>query len=337
MRNGCAAGRSEGSPARLPDTYGSGGKPRRARVRARRAMAACLAAATLAVTSGGCSVRKFAVRKLGDALAGAGGTYATDNDPELVREAIPFGLKLIESLLVETPDHRGLLLAAASGFTQYGYAFVQEDADEIEDRDLRTAAAMRTRARGLYVRARDYALRGLEVKHPGFGRMLKTDPPKALAGAVKDDVPFLYWAAASWGAAISVSKSDPDFIADLPLVGALAGRALELDETWDDGTIHELMVSYEAGRPAASGGSFEKARKHWERAMELSGGRRASAYLAMAESVSVGRQDRPEFEMLLNKALAVDPAAKREWQLSNLIMQRRARWLLGRVDELFVD
>jgi len=39
---------------------------------------------------------------------------------------------------------------------------------------------------------------------------------------------------------------------------------------------------------------------------------------------------------LLKKALAVDADARPEWRLTNLIMQRRARWLLSREDELFV-
>lgn len=82
------------------------------------------------ILSAGCSVRSMAVNKLGDALSGGGTAFATDNDPELVKAATPFSLKLMESLLSESPDHRGLLLAAASGFTQYAYAFVQQDADE---------------------------------------------------------------------------------------------------------------------------------------------------------------------------------------------------------------
>jgi len=44
--------------------------------------------------------------------------FASDDDPELVREAVPFSLKLIESLLEQSPQHRGLLYAASSGFTQ---------------------------------------------------------------------------------------------------------------------------------------------------------------------------------------------------------------------------
>src|SRR5262245_35221422 len=99
-----------------------------------------LATALLLAGGTGCSVKKLAVNKLGDALAEAGTTYASDDDPELVRQALPFGLKTIESLLSESPRHRGLLLAAASGFVQYAYAFVQQDADEAEDVDLAVAA-----------------------------------------------------------------------------------------------------------------------------------------------------------------------------------------------------
>ena len=39
----------------------------------------------------------------GDALAGTGSTFASDDDPELVGEAVPFGLKTMESLLAESP------------------------------------------------------------------------------------------------------------------------------------------------------------------------------------------------------------------------------------------
>src|SRR3954463_13766008 len=79
----------------------------------------------------GC-VRKFAINKLGDALAGSGTVFASDDDPELIASAAPFSLKLIESLLAETPNHTALLLAASRGFTQYAFAFVQAHAEEIE-------------------------------------------------------------------------------------------------------------------------------------------------------------------------------------------------------------
>src|SRR5262245_23362409 len=73
---------------------------------------------SLALMLCGCSIKKMAINRLGDALAGGGNTFASDDDPELVKAAVPFSLKLIESLLAESPSHPGLLLAATSGFVQ---------------------------------------------------------------------------------------------------------------------------------------------------------------------------------------------------------------------------
>src|SRR6516225_6840640 len=84
----------------------------------------------------GCSVRKFATKQFADALSGSGAAFASDDDPDLIKAAAPFSLKLVETLLQETPRHRGLLLAAAKGFTEYAYAFVNEEGDELESRDL---------------------------------------------------------------------------------------------------------------------------------------------------------------------------------------------------------
>lgn len=297
-----------------------------------------LAIAGLAgLVSTGCSIKRFAINKLGDSLAGSGTTFASDEDPDLVESALPFSLKLIESLLAESPRHRGLLFAASSGFTQYAYAFVEQAADEVEDQDLAKATALRTRARKLFLRARNYGLRGLEVKRPGFEKALRDDAKAAVRVASKADVPLLYWTAASWGAAISLSKDNPDLIADQPIVEALIDRALELDESFDNGAIHNFLISYEPSRPGGTGDAAARSRKHFERAMELAGGKSASPLVSLAETVSVSKQDKKEFQSLLRRALEIDVDAKPAWRLSNLVMQRRARWLLGRIDQLFLE
>ena len=217
---------------------------------------------------GGCSVQKFAVNKVGDSLASGGTTFESDDDPDLVGEALPFSLKLMESLLTETPKHSGLLLATSSGFTQYAYVYVQEPAEEAEDQDLAKADLLRARARRLYLRARDYGLRGLEVKHPGFGTELRRNANAAVREAGLKDVPLLYWTAASWGAAISVSKNDPEMIADQPIIEALIDRAFELEPDYDFGAIHNFLISYEAVRVTASGDFAPRSRKHFERVVE---------------------------------------------------------------------
>ncbi len=146
----------------------------------------------LAVVGSGCSVKRIAVNKVGNALAGGGTTFASDDDPELVKAAAPLSLKLMESLLNENPRHEGLLLAACSGFTEYAFAYVQEDADETEDKDLAVAEEMRARARRLYLRARNYGLRGLGVRHKGFEKALRANARTVASVATAKDVPLLY-------------------------------------------------------------------------------------------------------------------------------------------------
>jgi predicted anti-sigma-YlaC factor YlaD len=299
---------------------------------------ACSILLLLALSAGGsgCSIKKIAVNKLGDSLASGGDTFASDDDPDLVGEALPFSLKLMESLLAESPRHRGLLLAASSGFTQYAFVYVQVPAEETEDQDLSKADALRIRARHLYLRARNYGLRDLEVAHRGLEHELRENPRAAVRKTGLKDVPLLYWTAVSWGAAISVSKDDPEMVADQPIVEALIDRALELNPDYDSGAIHTFLITYESVRRTASGDFVLRSRKHFERAVELTSGQSAAPYIALATTVSVSTQDSAEFESLLKKALAVNPDARPEWRLTNLVMQRRARWLLAREDELFV-
>jgi len=276
--------------------------------------------AFLALASTGCSLRVVAANQIGDAIAGGGATYASDDDPELIGEALPFSLKLMESLLAETPNHKALLLAVARGFTQYAYGWV----------------APAERSQRLYLRARDYGLRALATSIPDVRRRLADEPGTALSSARKGDVAALYWTAAAWGLAVSGAKDDPEMLADLPIVEALISRAAELDPDFEHGAIDGFLVSYEASRAGVSRGAEERAREHFRRAVELSGGQSAEPFVTAAEALAVPQQDRPEFELLLARALAVDVNAKPEWRLANIISRRRAAWLLEHADDFFL-
>jgi len=293
--------------------------------------------ALLIASTTGCSLNKLAVNKVGNALAGGGDTYASDNDPELIRDATPFTLKLMESLLAVNPRHKGLLLAAASGFTQYAYAFVQQDADELEDSDLEGAKAGWDRAVKLYIRGRDYGLSGLEVRHEGFRDLLASDAAAAVGTTNVEDVPSLYWSALAWIAAISLSKDNTDLVGELPLAEALIDRAFQLDPDFEDGAIHGFLITYEMSRLGGEGDPAQRSREHFARVVELTDGKLAQPYVSLAEAVSVVEQNREEFESLLHAALAIDPDEKPEWRMNNLVSQRRARWLLSRTDLLFLD
>jgi predicted anti-sigma-YlaC factor YlaD len=127
-----------------------------------------------------------------------------------------------------------------------------------------------------------------------------------------------------------------DVVAELPAVEALMTRALALDESWDDGAIHEFFVTYDAGRSEAEGGGVARARQHLERALALSGGKKLGALVSFAEGVCVKAQDRAEFTRLLKQVIDADVEADQAHRLANRIAQRRARMLLAHADDLFV-
>jgi len=289
-----------------------------------------LALAMIAVVAG-CSPKQLAVGLIGDALAGGGGVYASDPDPDLIREALPFALKTYEGLLAATPEHRGLLLATARGFTAYAF-MLSDEADRIDD--PARARALRQRAKGLYLRGRDHALRGLEVSHPGFAAALRSVAENPLAGTTPGDADFLYWAGAAWAGALSTDKQDFMLMAELRFAGQLVQRVVELDDAYDGGSAHQFLVTYEGSRP---GGNLDTARMHYRRALELSGGGRAGVYLALAEAVAVPEQDLAGFRDLIEAALAVDLDAQPDQRVANALAQRRARWLGTQIPELFFE
>jgi predicted anti-sigma-YlaC factor YlaD len=290
--------------------------------------------AALSISLGGCAVIKTAaIKNVAKTLAEPGDTITSDDDPELVRRAVPFGLKTFESLLVSVPKYEPLLLATCSGFTSYAYAFVETDADLLASDRHEEIQALRDEAVTLYLRAKGYCVRALEIRFPGLTKALDADPVAALKRVKKkEDVPLLYWTAASWGAAMSLRKA-PELVIDFPAVRALAERALELDDAWSDGALHELMISLDS-QGEAFGGSEAGARRHFARAVEIQQGQMSTPYVSLAMGVAYPKGDRAEFEKLMNDALAIDPEKRKSVRLVNLISQRRARALLGRVDEL---
>ena len=260
-----------------------------------------------------------------------------DEDPELVRDSMPLALKLLEASLLDNPNNKELLISACSGFAIYAQAFIVQQADFLEDEDLAESRLHRARASRMFLRARGYCLRVLEAKYRGLTRQLDTEAESALLRVKrKKDVPLLYWTGTSWAMAINVSRSNYDLVADLGAAHHILKRALALDPDYDQGALREVLMMIEAAR-APDGGSFEKAREHFARVMEISGGKKMSPLVTIAESISVKEQNYSEFKELLERVLAFDLDSAPENRLVNILAQRRARWLLNREEDLFVE
>jgi predicted anti-sigma-YlaC factor YlaD len=295
-----------------------------------------LAVAAVLAFAPGCSLKKIAINSVANTLAESGDTFASDEDPELIRDAVPFSLKLVESLLVEVPKHRGLLLTACSGFTQYAYAFVDYDAELVKQVDYARYSKLQERARKMYLRGRDYCLRSLELGYPGITAKLSQDPVKAAALLRANDVPLIYWTGASWGKAVALSLDRPALAGDFPIVQALIRRALALEEAFSMGAIHEVMITLES-LPPEMGGDRERARRHYERAIELTNGNAAGPHVSYAMGILLPQQKRAEFEALLKKALDVDVDREPKLRLANVLAQQYARYLLDHLDDFFLS
>ena len=272
-----------------------------------------------------CSPQSLLLRAAADQLAGQG--QADEEDLLLARDASAFYLKLSESVLRQTPGHLPLAEAVAGGFTQYAYAFIALDADRIESTDAKAAQRLRGRAARLYARAKRHAMAALEQHRPGFA--------EALAGKASalqlpaDQVAVAYWAAAAWGAYISLSKDQPDTVADLPQAIVLARLAWARDPDHGDGALASLMGSFEAARP---GGSMRQAEAHFDRAIAASAGRSAGPWVAKAETLALAAGDRVGFEAMLRQAISI---ATGHPSLANALMRERAQWLLDSADDRF--
>jgi hypothetical protein len=286
----------------------------------KRWLVICLAALVAAA----CSPRKMALDRMASALADSTVVYERDNDPEFVRLAAPSTLKTIEMLLSQSPHHPQLLLTACSGFTQYSYGFLHVES-VLKAAEPDAAQELRTRAARMYQRARGYCLTGLQVRHPGFSEQaLAADPSAALRPMTAEDVPWLYWTAASWGADIVLTPNPVSRVAEVAVVRALLRRARELNDAWDGGAIYEALIPFD-GLPPLLGGSPAAARADFTKAIELSNGQSVFAYVALALVTS----DASEKRRLLDQALAIDTSTIATHRLTNLIAQRYARALRG--------
>jgi predicted anti-sigma-YlaC factor YlaD len=299
----------------------------------------CLALFALFVLPA-CSLKKMAMNQVANALTGSSSStvFTGDNDPELVGDALPFAIKMYESLLAANPRHQGLRLQTGSLYIMYANAFLQTPAAMLPEAEYKRQEFDYRRAKNLYLRGRDIILACLENKYPGLRNSLqKREYGKALERTTRKDAPLLYWAGAGWLGAYAIDPFDTDLGVTLPAAAALIERVYGLDPDYAAGALHEFYILYYGSLPEYMGGSPTKARAHYQQAIAISKGRSATPYLSLATAVSVKEQNLKEFRDLLGQALEIDPETVPENRLVNVLNQRKARWLLEHAGDFFLE
>ncbi len=271
------------------------------------------------VVLGGCaSIIQSQTNRLAGNLNSA---IADQNDPETVRQGAPAYLLFVDGLIHNDPENVEMLLMGAKLYGTYAAAFVH---------DVPRARVLTTRAseygeRALCRQARDMCP-ALALPYDDF--VIAT---AALSSA---DVPALYGWSAALAGRIQTHSDDWNAIADLPKVEAAMRRVIELDESFDDGGAHLYLGVLNTLRPPALGGKPEVARRHFERALELSGQRNLMAKVLFAKHYARMVFDRELHDQLLREVLAA-PTDDPGRTLSNTLAQSEARQLLATSDEYF--
>lgn len=287
---------------------------------------------------GSCALDSLAMDVLADTLSrpGSNTVFMGDDDVELVGDALPFAIKFYESIGAMRPEHQGMRLTIGSMYVMYANAYIQTPAQRLGPEEFEKRNQQLARAKKLYLRGRDMIQGVFAYKYPVFNQgFVSNDLGFVLASMTKDDVPCLYWFSAAWFSAASLDSLDTRLGVKLPLVKAMIDRALELDPGFNNGAIHELLMLYHASMPPGLGYDAALSEQHYLLALKVAGGSSASAMVGRAESWYLTQQDRAGFEDLLGRALLIDPNMDKNSTLVTVMAQDRARFLLGKLDELF--
>ena len=270
----------------------------------------------------GCSLKKLVVWQVADLMEGGFPAYMKETDPVLVRDAMPANLKLIDAMLENDPRNPDLLLLACQGYAAYAFLFLEEENP--------------SRAKNLYIRAKKYGFALLE--HRGLlpeSLFDLTAWDKKMAGASKNDVPAIFWAAFAWGGQIQLDRESPLSLADLPLVLRLVEQALVLDASYWFAGPDTFLGFYNGSLPVMLGGKPDMAKAHFESALNITKRNFLMAQVLYARSYAVQIQDRALFNSLLNEVIEHTGDEIPEAALSNAIAREKAGSLLEKIDELF--
>lgn len=268
---------------------------------------------------GGCSSIVANVSAgLADDLSSA---ILNQEDPELVREALPAYLLLLDSFVAGDPDNSVTLAAAAQLYAAYGAGLV-EDAE---------------RARTLTDRARAYGERALCAANAGACDLQALDYDEYLAAiqsSGKDEVVPLFAYSLSSLAWIRTHADDFGALAQLPKVEAALQHVMASEPGDLAASTSMYLGILNTLRPAALGGKPEVGRDWFEQGIALSAGRDLSIKVEYARGYARLLYDRELHDRLLNEVLDAE-VKQPDLTLFNQLARAQAQDLLASADDYF--
>lgn len=252
-------------------------------------------------------------------------TTNANRDYETVRDAMPNMLIQMDGFIETSPRNRYLLASAAEANIGYAFLFV-EDTD-------------RERAKGIYFKGREYALRNLKLNRTFEQGLSQNDIEvfkRGLKTIHKRDIAALYFAVNGWLSWINLAHGDnPEVLNDLPKVEAMMDRLLELDDTFYYGGPHALFAVYCISRPEMFGGRSDESQFHFREAFEISQSKYLLWHYLYARYYAIQLKDRELFEKTLNGIVSAPDDLLPEQAFVNAAVKQKAKDLLAHADDYF--
>jgi len=242
-------------------------------------------------------------------------------DLQLVCEGAPAYLLMIDSMIASSPDDRNLLRIGTQSYSAYATAL-----SECDKSDQRIAV--------INDKAHLYGIRLLNQFLPmETGDSIKFDG--ILAKLDKKDLPFVFWGTFGWISWVQSQNGSPAAMADLVIIEKIMSRLLELDETFEGGSIHLFFAGYYAAKPTLLGGKPDLSKTHFEKALLFS--KRKNLLIQTIYAATLARQtmNKELHNQLLKEVIHFPIDSAPEFALSNQIAVKKALRLLE--DDYFAE
>jgi hypothetical protein len=284
-----------------------------------------------------CSLSKLTTRKLTDTLTQSSGVaFTNDDDPELIADALPFTIKLYESLIEKDSTNAALFLATSKLLCLYSQYFVAAPLDTITDPVQKKVIGKR--AKKLFLRARDYALKSIDIQKPGSRKAFLTgNIDSTIESVSKSDSSALFWTSVAWFGAIGADKSDLSLAMGIKKPLTITRKLISMNPTFYQGMAYELLGIVSVNVPKSLGGSPDTAAYYFSKSIQLSDSSRASAFVLYATLVAAKGKNKDLYVSLLEKADNIPVDAYPQLRLQNSIYQQKARFLLKTVNDIFPE
>lgn len=252
-----------------------------------------------------------------------GTAILTQNDPEIAAASMPTFLVMMDSLVLDAPDNRDILIASADLNGAYATLFVSDTAraQQLTDKSLRQARTAMCQALAALCDSDRADLQQFQA---------------ALQKVHADEIDVLYSLGTAWAGWIQTHPEDWNALAQVPKVEAVMARVAALDEAHAWGRAHLYLGVINSQLPPALGGKPEIGRQHFERAIELSQGRDLIAQVQYARYYARLMFDQQLHDRLLTQVIDAQPEVA-ELNLSNALAKQQAQALLDTSNEYFEE